>query len=81
MKRFPPFDTTGFRKCQIDAIHNLEQSFAAARPKALIQMATGAGKTFTAITSAYCLLKYAKVNRILFLVDTKGRHGRLVVHV
>jgi len=72
MKRFPPFDTTGFRKCQIDAIHNLEQSFAAARPKALIQMATGAGKTFTAITSAYRLLKYAKVNRILFLVDTKG---------
>ncbi len=68
MKRFPPFDTTGFRKCQIDAIRNLEQSFAAARPKALIQMATGAGKTFTAITSAYRLLKYAKVNRILFRV-------------
>jgi type I restriction enzyme R subunit len=72
MKHFPSFDTTGFRKCQIAAIHNLEQSFAAARPKALIQMATGAGKTFTAITSAYRLLKYAKVNRILFLVDTKG---------
>lgn len=72
MKCFPSFDTTGFRKCQIAAIHNLEQSFAAARPKALIQMATGAGKTFTAITSAYRLLKYAKVNRILFLVDTKG---------
>ncbi len=72
MKHFPSFDTTGFRKCQIAAIYNLEQSFSAARPKALIQMATGAGKTFTAITSAYRLLKYAKVNRILFLVDTKG---------
>lgn len=39
---------------------------------ALVQMATGAGKTFTAITSAYRLLKYGKMKRILFLVDTKG---------
>lgn len=37
-----------------------------------MQMATGAGKTFTAITSAYRLLKYGKMKRILFLVDTKG---------
>lgn len=35
-------------------------------------MATGAGKTFTAITEAYRLLKYGKMNRILFLVDTKS---------
>lgn len=35
-------------------------------------MATGAGKTFTAITAVYRLLKYAKVNRVLFLVDTKS---------
>ena len=72
MKQFPAFDTTGFRKCQITAIDNLEQSFAANRPKALIQMATGAGKTFTAITAVYRLLKHANVNRVLFLVDTKG---------
>lgn len=72
MKHFPNFDTTGFRKCQITAIGNLEQSFAANKPKALIQMATGAGKTFTAITAVYRLLKYANVNRVLFLVDTKG---------
>lgn len=72
MKRFPDFDTAGFRKCQIIAIENLEQSFAANRPKALIQMATGAGKTFTAITAVYRLLKYTGVNRVLFLVDTKG---------
>ena len=72
MKQFPAFDTTGFRKCQITAIGNLEQSFAANRPKALIQMATGAGKTFTAITAVYRLLKHANVNRVLFLVDTKG---------
>ncbi len=72
MKRFPEFDPTGFRKCQITAIENLDASFADNRPKALVQMATGAGKTFTAITAAYRLLKYGKMNRILFLVDTKG---------
>mgnify|MGYP004624917219 FL=1 len=72
MKHFPMLDTTGFRKCQIGAINNLEQSFADNRPKALIQMATGAGKTFTAITAAYRLLKYGNMKRILFLVDTKG---------
>jgi len=72
MKHFPALDETGFRKCQIKAINNLDQSFAENRPKALVQMATGAGKTFTAITAAYRLLKYGKMNRILFLVDTKS---------
>lgn len=72
MKHFPAFDETGFRKCQITAIRNLDASFAENRPKALVQMATGAGKTFTAITAAYRLLKYGKMNRILFLVDTRG---------
>lgn len=72
MKHFPPFDTTRFRSCQITAIQNLERSFAENRPRALVQMATGAGKTFTAITAVYRLLKYAKVNRVLFLVDTKS---------
>lgn len=62
----------GLRDCQITAIVNLEKSFKDARPKALIQMATGSGKTFTAITAVYRLLKYAKAKRILFLVDTKN---------
>ena len=35
-------------------------------------MATGAGKTYTAITSDYRLLKFANAKRILFLVDTKN---------
>ena len=72
MKRFPDFDDTGFRKCQIAAIGNLEKSYAANRPRALVQMATGAGKTFTAITTVYRLLKHTGVNRVLFLVDTMG---------
>ena len=72
MKHFPALDETGFRKCQVNAIKNLDKSFSENRPKALVQMATGAGKTFTAITAAYRLLKYGKRNRILFLVDTRG---------
>ena len=72
LKHLPELDTTGFRACQVTAIQNLEQSFSENRPKALIQMATGAGKTFTAITAAYRLLKFGKMKRILFLVDTKN---------
>lgn len=62
----------GLRDCQVTAITNLEKSFKDQRPKALIQMATGSGKTFTAITFIYRLLKFAKAKRILFLVDTKN---------
>lgn len=53
MKNFPELDETGFRQCQINAINNLDASFAKNRSRALIQMATGAGKTYTAITSVY----------------------------
>lgn len=68
----PVLQTEGLRECQINAINNLEKSFKENRPRALIQMATGSGKTFTAITACYRLLKYAKAKRILFLVDTKN---------
>lgn len=68
----PALPTDGLRDCQITAITNLEVSLKENRPKALIQMATGAGKTFTAITSIYRMLKFAKVKRVLFLVDTKN---------
>jgi len=72
MKMFPRLQTEGLRECQIIAINNLEKSFADNRPRALIQMATGAGKTYTAITAVYRLLKFAKAKRILFLVDTRN---------
>ncbi|MDP4207276.1 MAG: type I restriction-modification enzyme R subunit C-terminal domain-containing protein [Bacteroidota bacterium] len=68
----PELKTDGLRDCQIKAINKLENSFRENRPKALVQMATGSGKTFTAITFIYRLLKYAKAKRILFLVDTKN---------
>ena len=68
----PDLDTTGLRTCQISAIEKLETSFKDDRPRALIQMATGAGKTYTAITAIYRLLKHADAKRILFLVDTRN---------
>lgn len=68
----PALQTDGLRDCQINAITKLETSFKENRPRALIQMATGSGKTFTAITAIYRLLKYAKTKRVLFLVDTKN---------
>ncbi len=64
--------TSGLRDCQINAIRNLEKSFKENRPRALVQMATGSGKTFTAITFVYRLLKFTNARRILFLVDTKN---------
>lgn len=54
---------------QHEAIRNLEQSLAHGRPRALIQMATGSGKTFTAVTACHRLIKHAEAKRILFLVD------------
>lgn len=72
MKYFLTFDETGFRKYQINTIRNLDNLFANNRTKALIQMAIGAGKNFTAITEPYRLLKYGKMNCVLFLVDTKS---------
>ncbi|MBK8920448.1 MAG: DEAD/DEAH box helicase family protein [Saprospirales bacterium] len=72
LRTLPELPETGLRPAQITAIRNLENSFKANRPKALIQMATGAGKTFTACTFVYRLLKHAGAHRILFLVDTKN---------
>src|SRR5690554_6612239 len=68
----PGLNTENLRDCQVDAITNLEESFKTFKPKSLVQMATGSGKTSTAITFIYRLLKFAKAKRILFLVATKN---------
>jgi type I restriction enzyme, R subunit len=70
--KIPGLSVERLRDCQINAINNLEKSFKKNLPRALIQMATGSGKTFTAITFIYRLLKYTNAKRILFLVDTKN---------
>jgi len=69
LRQLPPIGPEGLWPAQERAIRNLEQSLAANRPRALIQMATGAGKTFTAANVAYRLIKYGAARRILFLVD------------
>ena len=69
LQRLPPLPTIGLRACQIEAITNLERSFAENRPRALIQMATGSGKTYTAVSSVYRLIKFGGAKRVLFLVD------------
>ena len=68
----PPLNPADLRECQIKAITRLEDSLKADKPRALVQMATGAGKTFTAITQVYRLLKHADARRVLFLVDTRN---------
>jgi type I restriction enzyme R subunit len=61
--------TPDLRDCQIEAVTGLERSLAAAEPRALIQAATGAGKTYTACEFTYRLLAHAGFRRILFLAD------------
>lgn len=64
-----PLSAAGMRGCQVEAITKLEQSFAESKPRALLQMATGSGKTFTACAATYRLIKHAGARRVLFLVD------------
>ena len=65
----PPLDDSGLWPVQAQAIRNLEQSLAEARPRSLVQMATGSGKTFMACNLAYRLIRHAGARRVLFLVD------------
>ena len=69
LKNMPPLNPTGLWPVQERAIRNLEASLAAGRPRALVQMATGSGKTFMACNQIYRLIKYAGARRVLFLVD------------
>jgi len=71
-EQMPALSERNLRVCQIDAVTGLEKSLAQNKPLALIHMATGAGKTFAAITSVYRLLKFGGAKRILFLVDTRN---------
>jgi type I restriction enzyme R subunit len=65
----PTLHSKGLRDCQYEAISELESSFRSGQNRALLVLATGAGKTFTACMAAYRLLAYTPMKRILFLVD------------
>ncbi len=69
LRQLPPLDESRLWTVQARAIRSLEQSFAKADQRALIQMATGSGKTFAAVNVVYRLLKHGGARRILFLVD------------
>ncbi len=69
LREMPPLGTEGLRHCQVEAIGGLERSLSANRPRSLIQMATGSGKTYTAVSFVYRLIKHAGAKRVLFLVD------------
>lgn len=69
LQHLPEVDPKGLWPAQFTAVRNLEKSLAQGRPRALIQMATGSGKTFTAVSSIYRSIKHAGARRVLFLVD------------
>ncbi|MGD0094161.1 MAG: DEAD/DEAH box helicase family protein [Planctomycetota bacterium] len=69
LRALPPLDIGRLWSVQVTAINNVEQSLAEGRPRSLIQMATGSGKTFTACNFCYRLITFAHAKRILFLVD------------
>jgi type I restriction enzyme R subunit len=75
LRHMPELIEKGFWPAQIQAVRNLEKSLAKDCPRSLIQMATGSGKTFTAISIIYRLIKFAGARRVLFLVD-RGNLGK-----
>ena len=65
----PVLRKNGLRNCQFEAITELEKSFRGGQKRALMVLATGAGKTYTACLAAYRMLSFTPMRRILFLVD------------
>jgi type I restriction enzyme, R subunit len=69
LQSMPPLDPEGLRACQVEAVNGVEGSLAKGHLRALVQTATGAGKTYAAATLSYRLLAHAGFRRILFLAD------------
>ena len=65
----PTLPKKGLRDCQYEAVTELEKSFKSGQKRALMVLATGAGKTYTACLTAYRMLSYTPMRRVLFLVD------------
>ncbi len=69
LRTMPPLDPAGFRAAQVVAINGVEESMRADKPRALLSMTMGSGKTYVAVAEAYRLIAHAKADRVLFLVD------------
>ncbi len=65
----PTLSRKGLRNCQFEAVTELEKSLRTGQNRALMVLATGAGKTYTACLTAYRMLSYTPMRRVLFLVD------------
>lgn len=65
----PTLRSKRLRDCQYEAVTELEKSFRIGQNRALMVLATGAGKTYTACLTAYRMLAYTPMRRVLFLVD------------
>src|SRR6266540_3960180 len=74
LQDLPPLNEGKMWSAQIEAVTSLEASLAQDKPRSLIQMATGSGKTFTAINAIYRIIKFGGARRVLFLVD-RGNLG------
>lgn len=57
------------RDYQVEAIKSIEEAIKDGKKRILLAMATGTGKTRTAIALMYRLLKHKRARRILYLVD------------
>jgi type I restriction enzyme R subunit len=69
LRAMPPVVLPGMWPNKVQAVTNIEKSLFDDRPRALIQMATGTGKTLLAVTTLYRLIKFGGARRVLFLVD------------
>jgi type I restriction enzyme R subunit len=72
LRQLPELERGSLRDAQFEAIQQLEKSLAEGRPRSLIQMATGSGKTYMTVKQCYRLIKHANAKRVLFLVDRKN---------
>lgn len=64
-----PFDYLGLRDYQIHAVQKVEEALEKGKRAILLAMATGTGKTLTAIGLLYRLIKTSRFRHVLFLVD------------
>jgi type I restriction enzyme R subunit len=69
VREMPSLDGYDMRPASARSVLAIEESMASGKPRSLVQMATGAGKTRMAVAECYRLLKFGGVHRILFLVD------------